>query len=503
MKQCIWTYGGLLLLTCFALVFPGCTNLEEDPDFISPNNFYRNGDEVVTAVNGIYDDLGAGWGNIMYARYCFDCVLGYSIGYEKEPLNYASGALAPDSWVVGSYWQTSYRAINKANIVITRTPEVEMEEDLKRRVMGEAKFLRAFFYYHLAVYFDDIPVSEEPTTELGDYASNEGGKEKALQLAISDFREAVELLPESYEGADIGRATKWAALGFLAKTYLETGQWAEAMQTAEQVVNASPDNGVYLFDDFTFNFDSEHENMGERIFELQSSYTASPSENSNIHAHFTPTDWAGPDCNTTSASGWADAWIWGQPEFRMTYEDGDQRIQGTFLESYCSRNVNDIVTWDPNAPSNFVGAGSASRTYRSAYVSKYLEKDIPNWDRTERNFSFLRYADVLLAHSEAANEAGSGDPYLGINLVRTRAGLAPLSGLGQADLRDAIIEERNKEFAFEGQTLPNLKRKGVDRVAAMIEKYTGRKVDGNRDAVIPIPTQEVNANPNVSQNQYW
>ena len=502
MKQRIYTLGRLCLLLCFALTL-GCTDLEENPDFVSPNNFYRNGGDVVTAVNGIYDDLGSGWGNIMYARYCFDCVLGYSIGYEKEPLNYASGALAPDSWVVGSYWETSYRAINKANIVIARTPEVDMDEDLKQRVMGEAKFLRGFFYYHLVVYFDNIPVSEEPTTELGNYASNENGRERALQLVISDLNEAADLLPEAYEGADLGRATRWAALGFLAKAYLETGQWAEAMQTAEKVVTASPDNGIYMFEDFRFNFDTEHENIGERIFELQSSYAASPSENSNIHAHFTPTDWAGPDCNTLSASGWADAWIWGQPEFRLTYEDGDQRIQGTFLESYCSRNVEDVVTWDPNAPSNFVGVGSSSRTYSSAYVSKYLEADIPIWERTERNFPFLRYADVLLTHSEAANEAGTGDPYLGINLVRTRAGLDPLSGLSQAELRDAIIEERNKEFAFEGQTLPNLKRKGVDRVAAMIDKYTGRKVDGNRDAVIPIPTQEVNANANVTQNQYW
>ena len=503
MKQKAYTYGGAALLTVFALVFPGCTNLEEDPDFISPDNFYRSGEEVTTAVNGVYDDLGAGWFNLMYARYCFDCILGYSTGYEKEPLNYASGALAPNSAVLGAYWENSYRAINKANIVLARTPEVDMDEDLKQRLTGEAKFLRAFFYYHLAVYFDDIPVSEEPTTELGDYASNENGRERAFQLVISDLTEAADLLPEAYEAEDAGRATRWAALGFLAKAYMETGQWAEAAQTAEQVVTASPDNGVFLFEDFTHNFDSEHENTGERIFELQSSYSAAPSESSNIHAHFTPTDWAGPDCNTESASGWADAWIWGDPEFRMTYEDGDQRIQGTFLESYCSRNVEDVVTWDPNAPSNFVGAGSSSRTYRSAYVSKYLEPTIPIWNRTERNFPFLRYADVLLTHSEAANEAGSGDPYLGINLVRTRAGLAPLSGLDQSALREAIIEERNKEFAFEGQTLPNLKRKGVDRVAAMIEKYTGRQVDGNRDATLPIPEQEVNANPNVSQSQYW
>jgi len=77
------------------------------------------------------------------------------------------------------------------------------------------------------------------------------------------------------------------------------------------------------------------------------------------------------------------------------------------------------------------------------------------------NIVYLRYADVLLGHSEAANESGTGDPYYGINEVRRRAGLDPLSGLNQSQLRDAIVEERVLEFAMECETYPELKRKST------------------------------------------
>ncbi|MGB6154146.1 MAG: RagB/SusD family nutrient uptake outer membrane protein [Pricia sp.] len=494
----------LLALVAICSITLSCTDLEENPDFSSSEAFYTSESEALTALNGVYDNLGREWFNTMYARFCFDCVLGYSTGYEKQPLNYASGALTPGDGVLASYWNISYKAINDANNVIAKVPEIEMDEAKKSRIIGEAKFLRGYFLYHLAVYFDDVPVYTEPTQSFDAAASNENGKQRALEQAIADFTDAAAVLPPSYEGDDLGRAHKWAALGFLSKTYLETGQFNEAREAAENVIDNS---GLALFDDFTFNFDVEHENMGERLFDIQFSFAADPDKNSNFLAHFSPTDWAGPseDNQSAAAAGWADAWIWGEPEFRMTYNEEDARIPGTFVESYYSRNVNAQVTWDPNAKSNFVGSGSTERTYRSAYVVKYLETEPSSWDNTEKNFPALRLADVMLAHSEAANESGQGDAYFGINTVRARANLPALSGLSKQDLKDAIVQERAWEFAFEGQTFITLKRAGFEYVADYVNKYTGRSspVDGRKDAVLPIPNQEVNANPQLEQNPLW
>jgi hypothetical protein len=124
----------------------------------------------------------------------------------------------------------------------------------------------------------------------------------------------------------------------------------------------------------------------------------------------------------------------------------------------------------------------------------------------------MRYADVLLGHSEASNESGTGDPYLGINEVRDRAGLAPLSGLDQSQLRDAIINERMQEFAFEQVMYPELRRKSTfngspdylgDHIKHFISKYSvGRELKA-RDYVLPIPLREIQGNPNVTQNPAW
>lgn len=497
----------LLLPIC---LWWSCSDLEENPNFTSPANFYQNENDALIAVNGIYDDLGRhgeDWMNMMYGRFVFDCVLGYSRGYEKEPLNLNNGSYTADNWVTGDYWKISYRMINSANNAIAKIPAIQMDENLKTRLIAEATFLRGFAYYYLAVYYDDVPVYTEPTEDVFGAKGNENGKELALQQAISDFTAAAEVLPPSYEAQNLGRATKWAALGYLAKAYLETGQYPESLAASQRVIDESD---IELFEDYSDNFALETENMGERIFELQSLWSSTKNDFTNIHAHFTPTDWAGPNCDfqTTSASGWADAWIYGAPEFRATYDPDDKRIQGTFIEQYCSRNTGDspeeyeMVSWDINAEAFFVGKGSPERTYRSAYIVKYLEPEIENYNYASRNFPFLRYADVLLTNSEAANEAGQGDPYYGLNLVRKRAGLEALSGLNQDQLREAILQENIFEFAFEGQTFITLKRAGEAKFKEFAEKYLPRPFE-KKDMAIPIPLQEINANTNLKQHPYW
>ena len=137
---------------------------------------------------------------------------------------------------------------------------------------------------------------------------------------------------------------------------------------------------------------------------------------------------------------------------------------------------------------------------------------ISNANLTEKNIVYLRYADVLLGHSEAANESGTGDPYLGINLVRDRAGLAPLSGLSQEALRDAIVHERVLEFAMECEVYPELKRKSTfggspdylgDYIQEFIDTYDVDRTLKAKDYVLPIPLNEVLGNPNVTQNPQY
>ena len=201
-----------------------------------------------------------------------------------------------------------------------------------------------------------------------------------------------------------------------------------------------------------------------------------------------------------------------------------------FLESYpTARTKKDangnypIVTWSATAPYNLSRFGGivdpnadpndpSELVFGKAWSAKLTEQNRPSWTATERNTIYLRYADVLLGHSEACNESGTGDPYLGINEIRNRAGLPALSGLNQATLRDAIVNERMQEFAFEQVLYPELRRKSTfngtpdylgDHIRNFSTTYNVGRTPKAKDYVLPIPLREIQGNPNVTQNPEW
>ncbi len=511
-----------------AMLFPlACEDLEENPDFITQNNFFSTAEQLELGVNAVYDGIGYGqdWFNHFYNRYVFECRVGYQVGWEKGPLDFQNGNVDPGDIYIEAYWRISYENINRANAIIERADELKEEgapnTALIDRVKAEAMFLRAFYYYNLVRYFDDVPVTTQQTISDQDLPSNENGKRVALDLMEGDLNAVANILPDEYTGDDVGRATKWAAQALLMKAYLLDEKWNEARTTAETIVNSG---NFDLFEDFADNFAVEHENSGERIFEAQVSAAANAQENNNHHAHFVPGDMP----NEIGGVGWH--WLNGTQAFRMKYDENDKRIPGTFISEYPSTRLaadadgnHPVVRWSAEAPYNlsrFGGMVSADAdpsnpdelVFSNGWVAKWVEVGITSSDFTERNIVYLRYADVLLGHSEAANESGTGDAYFGINAVRERAGLTPLSGLSQAQLRDAIVNERVLEFAFEQETYPELKRKSTfggeqdylgDYIQEFIDMYDVDRVLSPKDYVLPIPLNETLGNPNVTQSSVY
>lgn len=502
----------------------GCEELEENPDFITRDNFFTTADQLQLGVNAIYDGIGSGrdgW-NHFYNRFVFECRVGYQVGWEKGPSDFQNGVVSPTDVYIATYWRISYENINRANALIEKADELKeagiSNIELLERVKAEAIFLRAFYYYNLIRYFDNVPFTVKRTVSDKELPSNENGKRLVLDLLEADLAVIADILPGSYTGNNEGRATKWAALTLLMKSFLLDEKWVEAKNTAETIIN---EGGFVLFDDFSHNFDVAHENSGERIFEAQVSAAAGASENHNHHSHFVPADLP----NGIGGQGWH--WLNGTQAFRMKYEKTDKRIPGTFISEYPSNRVGmnsngefPIVRWSESTSYNLsrfgglVSAGAdpndpETLVYSNAWTSKWVQIGIANPAFTEKNIVYLRYADVLLGHSEAANESGTGDPYLGINEVRSRAGLVPLSGLGQSQLRDAIVEERVLEFAFEQETYAELKRKSTfggeqdylgDYIQEFIDTYQVDRQLSPKDYVLPIPLNETLGNPNVKQN---
>lgn len=519
------TFNPLKLLWVFVLAIPiGCSDLEENPDFTTDDNFFNTAEQLELGVNAAYDGIGYGqdWFNHLYDRFVFESLAGYQVGWEKGPLNYQNGNVSPDDEYIEAYWGISYENINRTNSVIQKADELKeagvSNTALIDRVKAEAQFLRAFYYFNLVRYFDDIPVTTSKTESDQDLPSNENGKRLALDLIQSDLITAAAVLPESYGSENIGRATSWAAQALLVKAYLQDEKWEEARTTAETIVN---EGGFALFDDFADTFAVETENSGPRIFEAQVSASANATENQNYHQHFVPGDLP----NDLGGVGWH--WLNATQAFREKYDPEDKRISGTFITEYPTTRVGPnsagerpVVRWSADASYNlsrFGGMVSADADpnnrdeliFANGWSAKYTEVGLSNANLTEKNIVYLRYADVLLAHSEAANESGTGDPYFGINTVRARAGLEPLSGLSQGALRDAIMNERVLEFALECEVYPELKRKSTfggspdylgEYIQEFIDTYEVDRTLSEKDYVLPLPLNEVQGNPNVTQN---
>lgn len=515
------------LITAMLVLTVGCSDLEETPDYINPDTFYTSANELELGVNAIYDDLTMGnsdWFNLFYNRYVFECLIGYQVGWEKQPLQYNLGNVTSQDDVIEAYWGQCYRSIYRANAVLEIVDEIDdpANTELLARLKGEAQFLRAFYYYGLLSYFDNVPLTIATESDLDNLPSNSGGTRAIIDQIYEDCSAAAEVLPSSYTGDDIGRATKWAAKTILMKTQLWDNKWTDAKATAEDIIANS---GMELYSDFSFNFDTEHENMGERIFEGQVSAAANANEYSNHSAHFNPEDLP----TDLGGAGWG--WLSATQDFRGSYDDNDARIDGTFIESYqtgrtakTSSGEFPVVHWSKTASYNLSRFGGvvdpnadpddpSELVFAKAWSAKLTEiRSGGSYTTTEKNTIYLRYADVLLGHSEACNESGTGDPYMGINEVRDRAALTNLSGLTQPQLRDAIVKERMQEFAFEQVLYPELRRKSTfggtpdylgDYIKHFAETYSVSRQPKAKDYVLPIPLKETLGNPNVTQNQVW
>jgi starch-binding outer membrane protein, SusD/RagB family len=494
----------VVLTASLALTQSGCRDLTEQPDFISPTTFYSSTSDMKAALAGAYRELNNEWFNTYYNRSVFDCALGIQSGYEKGPQYYKQGGYVASDDYIGTFWAQNYRGINRANAVIANASKATMTDAERKQVVAEAKFLRAFYYYELYVFFENVPVTDKPTADLTNYADNKDGKKRALDLIVADLKAAEADLEA--KPATPGTPSRWAAKTLLAKTYLEQKAWQAAADKAKEVIDQS---GLSLFADFGENFSAASKNKGERLFEIQQSYagTAGVLYN-NMHAHFTPTDWDGGDPNTLStgdnvtAAGWADAWIVGAVPFRESYEAGDKRIAATFMSQYRSKNAaGAVVRYSPTAKSQFVAPGSAERTFNNVILQKFIEVNTGGWFKTEKNFVLLRLADAYLTHSEAVNAGATGDAYLGVNAIRSRAGLKSLSGLDKTALREAVFTEWLREFAGEGWAFNHARR--FDKTADLIKLYAGRTVSNTQYRLLPLPFVEVNTNSGVTQNPGW
>ncbi len=476
------------------LMISACSDdyLDKQPlDTINTENYPKTAEELVAVVNGAYQPLQ--WPKLYNLRmWTSDIMAGNSIvgagggtdGIETQDMS--NFITQPDNAGVLDLWRGPWPGILMSNIVLETAPILDIDEAIKNRSMGEAYFLRAHYYFILARYFGDVPLMTTPLSSDDNLFPSRTPVNEVYELIESDLLNAITLLPpkSAYSQQDLGRASKGAAYGMLAKVYLTRGNYQGAVDMATQVEGLGYDLNSNYYD----NFNIDNENSIESIFEVQyasdGGYGFWDNENQ--------ASWASPFMGPRSSNFVAGGYGWNQPttEFINQYEADDTRKAVTVLYEGCP---------------NFDGlAYDADFSYTGYNVRKFLVpiSVISSYDNSPMNFPVLRFADVLLMKAEALNELGQTNNAAGyLNRVRERAGLADIAtGLSQAQFREAVLKERRLELAFEGQRWFDLIRVNNGQYGLDFLHSIGKTNAAQKHLLFPVPQIEIDRNPNLTQN---
>jgi len=437
-----------------------CSESFTDLSPISQRNagiFYQSSSDMQVAVNAIYNSLKAnGCYNQSYwvmQELRSDNTFWDGTGLAEEITVFDKFTDISTSNITEAAWNDSYAGISRANIVLSRIDAVDMDASLKGRLRGEALFLRSLYYYHLAVGFGNIPLVLTETVSVSEGQEHTQVNAGAVySQLIADLTEAESLLPQSYSGADVGRATKGAAATLLAKINLTNGDNTNAEGALRRVMGY----GYSLVSDFNNLWGSENEHNSESIFEVE--FEGGFGDQGNSFTSQFNGDLAG-----AVTSGLRNI---PERDLSDSFEEGDLRYAATF----------DGVTPDVNG-----------------WTVKYGRENGFGEDDAANNWVVFRYADVLLMLAEALGEGQ--ESYDLINQVRQRAGLGPISGDTPGSFGEKLLQERRVELAFENHRWADLLRFGAaESVLSAQGKSTNNKL------LFAIPQREIDLNSNFSQN---
>ena len=403
-----------------------------------------------------------------------------------------------DNGTLFPFWALYYEGVTRCNRVLENVPDIQMDQTRKNTILGEAHFLRAYFYFNLTCVFGDIPLITEikAPSELNLPKTD---RQDILAFISDECETAVGLLPESHITAEVGRATRGAAYALWTKALLFMEEWELAAEKGIEVSKL----GYDLMPNYMDNFDLAFENNIESIFEIQQQgETASPTGNA-FGQWFAPREGGiGGYAFNTPTQDFVDA-------FERDGDYVDYRLNVTVVQ--------DQEPWgDTVFNANWSATGYVNKKYNVEFSS--IKQDESSGPRlfvsdTDLNFTPIRYADVLLMIAEALNEADKTSeavPY--INLVRERARnshplldelpesfLAPLSeAISKNALRDAIRLERRVELGFEFHRYFDIIRYGpsyANQIFAENESF-----DYETHKYFPIPQNELDINPLLDNN---
>jgi hypothetical protein len=413
----------------------------------------------------------------------------------------------PDNAAANNVFNISYRAIFRANQILENIDKVgDLDDTKKKQYIAEAKFLRGLNYYILAVNFGAVPLKTTVPVSTTDYFIPVSTESEIWAQVIKDFTEAAVDLPLSYSTADLGRATKGSALGFLGKSYVYLKDWPNAETTLKQLTVAP--FTYQLMANFGDNFTVANDNNIESLFEIQLGDVGGTNpwsgENANESLGVTTAQEFAP----SEVSGWFEVSPTDKlfDEFqkeKTTTDELDPRMYATLMWDYPGAT---FYNKPFSAFSLQFGYKSMYKKYQNYTQDNELVGSNGGSYTSNINEKALRYADILLLLSEAVTMEGRpADAYPYITMVRNRAHLPALTaGLDDTQMMAEIRHQRMLEFAREGQRFYDLKRWGLLQQELTNSDKVGKQFYVvNKHDYFPIPQNEINANSKAEQNSYW
>jgi len=421
-----------------------------NPNQLSVETFFVSGPQLEAGVNAIYSALQ---GLDLYIREYFffhdmlsDDVESGGGQLEAHRNQIVQGAIDPSNPVIVSNWRGWYRVIHRANIVITYADNAtqEITEDLRRRLVGEAYFLRGWAYYELGTLWGGVPIMTEMATSVNS-AVPRSSQEETYQQMISDLTEAISRLPDrnEYSSDDRGRATRAAAQAMLARVHMFRGDWNAAKPLLEAIIGS----GQYdLTNRYLDNFEEENEHNIESVWEV---IMTREFGDANV--------WGG------DGSGMSFSTFRGQEYSPIAWRN---LVPNQALINAFEKVATGAAKDDPRFSYNFYRPGDTYNNGSSVIAAgvpiswrKYtmIYKQSDENMQSGINFRVIRYAEVLLMMAEVENELGNTSgalPYL--NTTRERQDvMMPLYPTAQYpvgtqdQMRRAIQHEKQVELAGE------------------------------------------------------
>lgn len=552
-----------IITAIFILFLTGCSLEEQIYDMPTSDAFIKSNSDVVPLLNGVYSHMQ--YFNSFKSNLLYTIMFGGDEIASTNALirSFAERTVSSTSPYFTTPWNSFYSTINEANTLMNTLNNLDegvVSESYKQRIIGELHFLRAFSYFYLVRIHGGVPIHTEPIGGDSDFYPSRNTVDEVYELIFEDFKTASELCLPSSElpQNEFGHATKGASQAMLSLAYLTYANNQDLSgksdlarnyyQLAENYADSVILSNEYsLIPDYGDLWDVTKERSAyqEVIFGIQQTRDAttasSPSKGSKLASYMQPNTRWNISGNANNGQGASIVMI--QPWFYDLYSTGeytnDYRTEVSFLTRWKYRDQNrDKMTY----PEIKLVANDLVELY--PFLDKYKDPDGYDVNNNENDFFIIRLAAVYLIKAEAENELNgpTGQAYAAFNMVRERARNAkgnvrttpedlPL-GLSKDEFRIKIFDERGLELVGEGhrwfdsvrmrysgdKTMVQYRYEdfypGMTKAAPSYNTSTntwggGRVQPTNvvpwsrKFLLWPMPSTEIDTNPNVTQNSEY